>query len=130
MARPPRRAYAVIVADGRALLVRNRAGRWTLPGGRAAPGETLREAAAREVREETGLRIKLGSRLPGKHLRRHRGACDRCVAFAAEIRRGKAAPRAEITKIKWVPVHEVPVRLAAFRRGRVVRALEALPATG
>jgi ADP-ribose pyrophosphatase YjhB (NUDIX family) len=127
MPRLPRRAYAVIVSDGRALLVRNRAGRWTLPGGRAAPGETLREAVAREVHEETGVRVRLGSRLPGKHLRRHRSACDRCVAFAAEIRRGRPAPRAEITKIKWVPLHQVPGRLAAFRRRRVARALEALP---
>ena len=126
MAAPPRRAYAVIVTDGRALLVRNRAGRWTLPGGRAAPGETLRQAVAREVREETGVKVKLGSRLPGKHLRRHRGACDKCVAFTAEIRRGRPAPRAEITKIAWVPLKKVPGRLATFRRRRVMRALEAL----
>ncbi len=32
-------------------------GRWDLPGGRLDPGESWNEGLAREVREETGLRI-------------------------------------------------------------------------
>ena len=34
-----------------------RAGQWSLPGGRQQPGETVREAAIREVIEETGLTV-------------------------------------------------------------------------
>ncbi|GAA2720249.1 MULTISPECIES: NUDIX hydrolase [Streptomyces] len=47
--------------DGRVLLLlHRRAGVWTLPGGRVEAGETLKEAAVRELREETGLRGTAG----------------------------------------------------------------------
>lgn len=34
--------------------------RWSLPGGRLEVGETMREGIAREVREETGLDVRVG----------------------------------------------------------------------
>jgi 8-oxo-dGTP diphosphatase len=54
-------AASGVVRDqqGRFLLVLRandpEAGRWTVPGGRVDAGETLQQAAAREVVEETGL---------------------------------------------------------------------------
>ncbi|MGH9305267.1 MAG: NUDIX hydrolase [Acidimicrobiales bacterium] len=49
-----------IVRDGDSLLMVRRghgpaAGRWSLPGGRLESGETLAEAAVRELLEETGI---------------------------------------------------------------------------
>lgn len=55
----------VVVWKGdRVLLIRRgkapMKGRWSLPGGRQEAGETTRETAHREVREETGTGIRLG----------------------------------------------------------------------
>ena len=37
---------------------------WTLPKGHPDGAETLQQAAVREVREETGLEVRVGARLP------------------------------------------------------------------
>jgi 8-oxo-dGTP diphosphatase len=56
-----KRAAAVIVRDGRVLMVHERSRRsgggewWTLPGGGIEPGETPEQAVRREVFEESGL---------------------------------------------------------------------------
>jgi len=51
--------------DGRLLLIKRGhepgAGLWSLPGGRIEPGETHQQAVAREVLEETGLRVEAGA---------------------------------------------------------------------
>ena len=52
---------AVVFRDDRVLLIKRgkppRMGDWSLPGGMQEIGETVFEAAAREVREETGVTI-------------------------------------------------------------------------
>src|SRR5215813_17908 len=52
-------------ADENIFLVRQAAGLklWTLNGGKVKPGESLVKALKREVHEETGLRVQIGSLL-------------------------------------------------------------------
>jgi ADP-ribose pyrophosphatase YjhB (NUDIX family) len=53
-----------LAREGELLLVSNRDEHgWDVPGGALEPGETLRETARREVREETGLGRELGEAL-------------------------------------------------------------------
>src|SRR4029079_7617895 len=55
---------AVVLVDGKVVLVRRAheplKGEWNLPGGGVELGETLREACAREILEETGLEVEVG----------------------------------------------------------------------
>jgi ADP-ribose pyrophosphatase len=53
---------AVVIRDDAVLLVKRgispAKGMWAIPGGNLKLGETLQEAAEREIMEETGVRIK------------------------------------------------------------------------
>lgn len=56
-------AGTLVVRDGCVLMVlRERSGkvRWELPSGLLEEGESLEEAAARETREETSLKVEVG----------------------------------------------------------------------
>src|SRR5215467_11604058 len=53
----------VVIEDGKTLLIRRAneplKGQWSIPGGTLELGETLTEGAARELKEETGLEVKV-----------------------------------------------------------------------
>ena len=55
---------AIVISNDRVLLVKRtkdpHRGEWAIPGGSVKLGETLQEAAEREMREETGVLIKAG----------------------------------------------------------------------
>lgn len=63
MTKPVVGVGVVVVKDDAVLLIRRgqppRQGEWSIPGGRQEWGETVRETALREVREETGLEVEL-----------------------------------------------------------------------
>lgn len=58
---------AIIIEDDRVLLVKRAhppiQGQWSIPGGVLEVGETVREGAIREAREETGLIVEPGELL-------------------------------------------------------------------
>lgn len=61
-------AIGVVVREGRILIGKRPAGKhleglWEFPGGAVEPGETPEEAVVRELREETGLEVRVSGRL-------------------------------------------------------------------
>lgn len=103
-------ASAVIVAGGAILLVQRghepMLGRWSVPGGRVEPGETLEEAAAREAYEETGLEVTVGAELWSLVI----PAGDRSFEvhdFAATVVGGTLRAGDDAADVRWVPFDEL-----------------------
>lgn len=61
-------SFAVTIHDNKVLLVQlgkryTYASYWSFPGGQVEPGESLQEAAKREVFEETGANVTIGNHI-------------------------------------------------------------------
>lgn len=106
-------AVSAIVRDpaGRYLLVLRsdapETGRWTLPGGRVEPGETLHEALVREVREETGLEIRVEVEVGVLERAAPDGATFEIHCFTAEPLEGVCAAGSDATGVRWVTAAEL-----------------------
>lgn len=126
--RVPRPAVGVVVHDperGLLLLWRHRfiTGTWgyEVPAGGVDPGETLEQAAAREVLEETGWRPGPLRRLHGYHP--SNGLSDQLFvlyAAAGACPVGPPVDVAESSRVEWVPVETVREQV---RDGRVTDGL-------
>ncbi|MEL0000850.1 MAG: NUDIX hydrolase [Acidimicrobiaceae bacterium] len=102
---------ALVLHHVRVLLVRRstppEAGRWSFPGGRVEPGERMADAAAREVREETGLDVEIDRPLdwverigPDHHFV--------IVDFAATVpERQEPTPGDDAADARWVHLDEI-----------------------
>jgi len=97
--------------DPRELLAARRArpaslaGRWEFPGGKVDPGEEPEEALHREIREELGVRIGLGSELVGPDDGAWR-LSDRYVMrlwLAEVVDGGVPEPLVEHDELRWLP---------------------------
>ncbi len=106
----PKVAVAVIVAQGDTVLLGRRGGglgrgRWSFPAGFVDRGEKLEEAGAREVREETGLRVALGSLFA---LRSETGDPVVLAVYPAQVVGGALTPGEEMTELRWFGREEIP----------------------
>jgi ADP-ribose pyrophosphatase YjhB (NUDIX family) len=112
-------AVAVVEQDGKVLMVKRALepgiGLWSLPGGYVDRGEVVEEAAAREVWEETGLRVEIEG-LVG--LFSERGHPVIVAAFAARELGGTLAAGDEALDLGFFPLDALPD--LAFPRDRLI----------
>jgi 8-oxo-dGTP pyrophosphatase MutT (NUDIX family) len=114
---------AAIFQEGRVLLTkRDDFHIWCLPGGHVDPGETIAQAAIREVREETGLVVRL-VRLVGLYSRAGWRDGYHMTVFVAEITGGTLQPDPdEVAEIAWFHPDHLPEDLLLGHRQRVLDA--------
>jgi ADP-ribose pyrophosphatase YjhB (NUDIX family) len=103
-----------VFCEGRILLVQEWLdGGWTLPGGWADEGDSPREAAERECREESGYEVTvtrlIGLRDRGRHpyRPRHLGGLWK-VLFLAEVTGGAPALSHETTGVGFFALDQLP----------------------
>ena len=114
--RPFLAVSAAIVRDNKILIVRRGQapshGVYTLPGGVVETGETLMEAAAREVREETSLEIEPLALIGHREAigRDEDGRVKRhfvILPFAARWISGEPVLNDELTEAHWLEPHQL-----------------------
>ena len=106
--------------------------RWSIPGGAQEIGETVHEAALRELMEETGLEADLIglidvvdsiTRDQDSRVQFHYTLVD----FAAEWRSGEAAAADDVAAVRWVPLADLEAMglwtetVRIIRRGQSMR---------
>ena len=111
---------------GRLLLVRRGGppfkGRWALPGGFCEVGERTEECGAREVEEETGVKVRIG-KLLGVYSDPKRDPRGHTVSVLYEARpiRGVARGGDDAAEAAWFTRREVERLELAFDHGAIVR---------
>ena len=120
---------AVIVENDRVLLIRRGQppllGEWSLPGGVLECGEALRDAVAREAREETGLTVDVGEML-GVYERIIRADDGRVryhyvlIDFLCRRVAGKVKAGSDAAEVGWFRREELPALELAYDANDVV----------
>jgi 8-oxo-dGTP diphosphatase len=133
--RQPVPAAGVVCMRGNQVLLVRRAtpplaGQWSLPGGKINWGEPAREAALRELREETGVEADIVGLIdvvdavfpPGADAQTHYVLVD----FAARWRAGEPAAASDAAEARFFPLEEAVGLVDWDETRRIIQAGGAL----
>jgi ADP-ribose pyrophosphatase YjhB (NUDIX family) len=117
-------AAFVVIFDkkGRVLLSHRRdLDLWNLPGGKVESGEMPIEAAIRETKEETGLKVKI-KELVGVYGKSKRD--EMVFLFQGKIKGGKLKKTAEADQHKFFKIKKLPVNTIPKHKERILDAVK------
>jgi len=120
----------VIDGEGRIFLVKHSyVSGWHLPGGGVEAGETLVEAAARELREEGNIELTAPPRLHGIFFNSRASRRDHVALFVVSAFRQVAAPvpDREIVAHGFFALDALPDETTASTRARITEVLSGAP---
>jgi ADP-ribose pyrophosphatase YjhB (NUDIX family) len=129
----PAAAVALFNSSGNILLLRRKDNdKWTMPGGTLDFGESMADCAIREVREETGLQIRITG-LIGTYTDPHiliaytdgEVRQEFTLVYAAEVECGELKIDEESKEATWAPLlSAVELPLAESQRRRLRDVIE------
>ncbi len=114
--RPILGVSVLVFKEGKILLVRRgrepRQGRWSLPGGVVELGETVRDAARREIREECQIEIEIEKTIDilDKIFRDPQGRVQYhyvLIALRARPRSGELRAASDVEAAEWVELSQL-----------------------
>jgi 8-oxo-dGTP diphosphatase len=129
-------AAGVLVADdeGKVLLVRRRMqpgqGLWTFPAGFVDFDEDPAEAAVRECREETGLKVKITGLLDIIAGREHAHGADIVIVYRAQLLGGELKADDDVDQVAFFAPNKDGLPPLAFHATRVALEKWRSPHTG
>lgn len=113
---------AIVVDDGKVLLVKHNAGHWDFPKGHVEEGETEFETAIREVKEETNIDIKIEKE--NKYISEYspkENVMKTVIYFIGEKVGGEDKPQIEeVSDVEWVDVNKAVERITHQRSKEIM----------
>ena len=113
---------AAIFKDNKILLVHEKNGTWSLPGGWCDVLESVGSNTIKEVKEETGLDVETIKIISVQDRNKHNkpiyayGVCK--IFLLCNIIGGEFIENIETTEIKYFPLNEIPNNLAEEKTNR------------
>ncbi|KEK22666.1 NUDIX hydrolase [Bacillus gaemokensis] len=112
----------VLNDEGKILLIRGSRRGWEQPGGQVEEGESIQDAVIREVKEETGIDIKV-TKFCGIYQNLSSGVCATC--WLAKSIGGKLATSSESLEVGFFTVDEA-LKMVTWSnfKDRIVKSLD------